>query len=165
MWHDIYDQDSSFCVYPVYKYTHISVYEYQHLYICTKASICYGHNSEMCTGIHSIHRYIPVVYINKNTQVYIRYTALHTYVYTPWPVYTGIKSHTPVLSIHCPLWVMWTSKGRDKNSKSRPPHCQCTSGILAVVIAQPNRKQRTHGEPSSSMCAGIVATLLELFSP
>ena len=121
----------------------------------------------MCTGIHSIHRYAPVytVYINKNTQVYIRYTALHTYIRTPWPVYTSIKSHTPVLSINYPLWVMWTSKGRDKNSKSRPPHCQCTSDIMAVVMAHPHRNQRIHDEPSKSMCAGIVARLSEVFSP
>lgn len=63
--------------------------------------------------------------------------------------YTCTYTHThPVLFLHCPPWIIV----RGKNSKSRPPHHQWTSGLLAMVMAQPHKNQRTQCNPSSSMC-------------
>ena len=65
--------------------------------------------------------------------------------------YTTLQAHTHLSCPVCPLplRVTWPSKGgRDKN---RPPHCQCTSGLLAMVMVQPHGNQRTHFNSSSSM--------------
>ena len=69
-----------------------------------------------------------------------RHTDTHTQTHTH--KHTHIHTH-PVLSFHCPAWVIWPSKkGRDRNSKSKPSHYQGTFGFITVVMAQPKRIQR-----------------------
>ena len=87
---------------------------------------------------------VPALLLNMQMSEEERLVTRHTIAYT--------HLSCPVLSYHCPVWVMWPSKrGRDRNSKSRPPHRQGTSGLLAMVMAQPHRNKRTHCNSSSSM--------------
>ena len=66
-------------------------------------------------------------------------------------MHTHIHTHHSI-RLHCSVRVTWPSKsGGDRNSKSRPPHHQGTSGLLVMVTAQPHGNQRTHYKSNSSM--------------
>ena len=78
--------------------------------------------------------------------------AQYIHTYTQSHTVTDIYRHTPVLLYLLPITDHVTFQRKEHNYKSKPLHCQCTSGLLAMIMSQLHGNQRTYCNSSSDMC-------------